>query len=74
MNNVKAIELLTAAAEQKHKTAMYVLAKMSAYGIGRSVDQVLAIKLFKKLAFYGYRDSREHFNTLILQAKKTAPT
>ena len=70
MNNEKAIELLTTAAEQKHETAMYVLAKMSAYGIGRSIDQVQAIKLFKKLAFYGYRDSREHFNTLILQAKK----
>lgn len=69
-DNEKAIELLTTAADKKHKTAMYILAKMSAYGIGRSIDKVQAVKLFKKLAFSGYRDSRGHFDMLIDEAKK----
>jgi TPR repeat protein len=69
-NNDEAIELLSIAAEKNHKTAMYVLAKMSAYGIGSSIDKVKAAKLFKKLAFYGYRDSRSHLDNLIEQAKK----
>ncbi|WP_085298277.1 tetratricopeptide repeat protein [Cognaticolwellia mytili] len=69
-NNEEGVAMLEAAAKKKHKASMYLLAKMYQYGKGLSLDQLKSAKLYKKLAFSSYRDSRKQLKSILQEVKK----
>lgn len=69
-NNEDAVSMLIVAANKKHKASMYLLAKMYQHGIGTSMELLESAKLYKKLAFSGYRDSHQQLKSVLQGAKE----
>lgn len=70
MNNDEAVTMLEIAAKKNHKASMYLLAKMYQHGKGISADQFSSAKLYKKLAFSGYRDSHQQLKSVLSELKE----
>lgn len=70
VNNEKGVAMLEIAAKKNHKASRYLLAKMYQHGKGTSVDIFESAKLYKKLAFFGYRDSHKQLKSVLSEAKK----
>lgn len=69
MNNDKGFAMLEAAEKKRHKASTYLLAKMYHHGQGISEDKFKAAKLYKKLAFSGYRDSYQQLMSVLSMMK-----
>jgi TPR repeat protein len=70
MNNEDGVAMLAAAAKKRHKASMYLLAKMYQHGKGIAADKFEAAKLYKKLAFSGYKDSHQRLESVLNAAKE----
>ncbi len=70
IKNDEAIAMLEIAAKKKHKASMYLLAKMYQHGKGVSADRFSSAKLYKKLAFSGYRDSHQQLKSVLSELKE----
>jgi hypothetical protein len=70
INNEDGVAMLEIAAKKKHKASMYLLAKMYQHGKGVSLDLFKSAKLYKKLAFFSYRDSHQQLKSVLQEGKK----